>query len=670
MIVYYDILTVDTESLLLTKQSERFQRLENVVTCRKGHAELVQRQVISFSRRNAALQLRECFAKCIIARGEGLVLKPDDPYFDFSTRPKSYASCNIKLKKEYIQGWGDVGDFAVIGASYDAAKAKTYKIPNLNWTDFYIGCLENRDSARARTERPRFMVTNIVELPETLLSTFRTHCNPVSIPLDENESLDLKFRGIGNVKKPSVVFPEPVVFDMRCFSFDKEANSRTWSMRFPMVNKIHFDRSYLDTITFAELQDAARTATEAADEVDSQEMRRWISALEKADPRGIAVDAISQETTSTEMSTPPRNRTEARPCSSNISLVQEVGLPNVGPSAQVNDTGPLPTLDLMTPPRSSANGNHGLHNKNSIDAPSSQINEGQKRPGELPSGTPTTKRPRRATGAGSATPSSTRSSFSEGVASFTRERRPLGTIDGNGSFSEHSSQARVDNATVLPSVAEEVAPISQAEMNIQSSATGSFHTIADSFSSPPSLSTTSPPMRQDDQVQEQTHTVPAHISSQLVACAHRGSKCALKDCSFLLSPCISNYAWVTENLLRGHGILDFAVEPKLWAKSTVSNLSSQASNPRTNTRETSKEKPSKSIRAARTRRICLVETRRPGATHEFLRTIERAELKRRNGQREWIAVYDWRILEDFTNIETGAGQRGLDPWRHRYVGIA
>ncbi|CAJ2508173.1 Uu.00g093590.m01.CDS01 [Anthostomella pinea] len=293
MIVYYDLLMIDDESLLGLRHSERRRRLTRLITCRTGHAAIVQHQDVSLARRSAASQLRKAFADCIVNRGEGLVLKPDEPYFDFGASSQPYASCIFKLKKEYVQGWGDVGDFAVVGASYDSVKAKTYNLPNLKWTHFFIGCLDNQARPTAGIRKPRFRVVNMVELNATMLKTV-TQCSPLSVPFDGNTAFDLDLSGLGTNKPPTVLFPEPMVFDVRCFSFDKASNTNFWSMRFPMVSKVHFDRSWKDTISFDEMQEAAVTATEVPEQEDSQEMREWVTALEKADPWGIAVDAISQ----------------------------------------------------------------------------------------------------------------------------------------------------------------------------------------------------------------------------------------------------------------------------------------------------------------------------------------------------------------------------------------
>ncbi|KAK7967433.1 ATP dependent DNA ligase domain-containing protein [Apiospora aurea] len=585
MIIYYDILLTDTQSMLGMKHSERFKRLERLITCRKGYAEIVQRQIISFSRHSAASTLREMFAKCIVGKGEGLVLKPDEPYFDFGLRQSRFSSCVVKMKKEYVQGWGDVGDFAVIGASYDAAKAKTYNIPKLKWTHFFIGCLENKGRAQARSEKPAFVVTNIVELPETLLQTLRTQCEPRAVPFDDNKSFVLDFRGTGNSTKPTEVFLNPPVFDIRCFSFDKESNSRSWSMRFPYVNKIHFDRSYLDTISFAELQQAAHTTIEAPELEDSQEMRHWISALETADPRGRAVDKLSQGTVSTCISS------SDRPSPSPVKSTR-------------NDRLMSMTLEPIT---EMAPRNRPGHRSN---------------------------------------------------------RPPLGSIDGNKSPMDR--RPSIQNASALfVRARHQTMPSSPiGENGIVSSAAGSFHTANELPSSPPQRMST-PHEDRPERPAALTNDAEAQVPE---GCAHKGLECAFSNTSVLLAPCISSYAWVTEDLLKTHGVVDFEVDPEAWKHRSPSSRASFTSSPRVTSDTLGQTQ--RIVKSGRVRKICLVETRRPEATHEFLKRIERAGLTRRNGKREWVAVYDWKILEDFANIEAGVVQKGPDPWRQRYVGIA
>ncbi|KAK8058730.1 hypothetical protein PG994_009178 [Apiospora phragmitis] len=539
MIVYYDVLLVDTQSMLNMRHSQRFQRLEKLVKCRQGHAELVKRHIIPFSKQQAASTLRELFAKCIVANGEGLVLKPDEPYFNFSLRQSRFGSCVIKLKKEYVQGWGDVGDFAVIGASYDATKAKTYDIPKLRWTHFYIGCLANRDRARARSENPKFVVTNIVELPKTLLETLRRQCEPRAVPFDDNKYLMLDFRGIGSTVRPAEVFLNPPVFDMRCFSFDKEANSRHWSMRFPIVSKIHHDRSFLDVISFAELQKAACTASETPGSEDSQEMRHWISALEKADPRGRAIDELSQVTVFSETSS------RISPSLSGASPARDDAFRAVGSKSATevksgvtnHNASNIPSVGLATPPRSSA-----TEARSSVVDTSAMTNLGtgakpSKRAAAISDSNPIYKRHRSLVGADAEHLKPTAPSLPNPLTCPPRGRQPLGSIDGNKTPVDQ--RPSIQNASpMFVQTRHHALPSSpMGENGLVSSAAGSFPTANELPSSPPRCVSTPQKARPEKPA---TATVAAEPSAQ-VGCAHKGSECAFKNASILLAPCISNY---------------------------------------------------------------------------------------------------------------------------------
>ncbi|KAM0346925.1 hypothetical protein ACHAPU_005265 [Fusarium lateritium] len=311
MIIYYDIILLEDQSLINLRHSERFKILSNLIRCRKGWAELVPRQVVDFGQTLGASTLRKIFAVTILARKEGLVLKPDEPYFDFTDQRRKFSSCCIKLKKEYIGNFGDVGDFAVVGARYDSTKALTYRIPGLKWTHFYVGCLDNREAVKRWNEKPEFTIVNVVELNEMMLKEVVVYSNTDSVAPEENDALSFKLaQGVEQGSPPTVVFTKPLVFDLKCFSFDRVGNTGFWSLRFPSVTKVHFDRDFTDTISFEDLQALAKDATTATELEDSQENLEWIAKLEAADPRGIAVDAVSQLTVTTISTPSPRKSTQ------------------------------------------------------------------------------------------------------------------------------------------------------------------------------------------------------------------------------------------------------------------------------------------------------------------------------------------------------------------------
>ncbi|PNP53484.1 hypothetical protein THARTR1_06178 [Trichoderma harzianum] len=254
----------------------------------------------------AVSALRNAFAKVITERGEGLVLKSDQPYFNFESDGAPFTNHCIKLKKDYIGRFGEVGDFAVVGAGFNAAKARSYNIENLGWTHFYVGCINNREEVKRWNAKPEFTVVNVVELNEAMLKTFALFTNPKPVPVGGNVETKLKAAAGAQPTPMTVAFTNPPVFDMRCFSFDKAGDTNWWSLRFPSVAKIHFDRDFSDVLSFTELQEIAERATSAADLEDSRDNLAWIAKLEQADPRGLAVDAATQLTATTMPTPSPR----------------------------------------------------------------------------------------------------------------------------------------------------------------------------------------------------------------------------------------------------------------------------------------------------------------------------------------------------------------------------
>lgn len=149
----------------------------------------------------------------------------------------------------------------------------------------------------------------------------------------------------------------------------------------------------------------------------------------------------------------------------------------------------------------------------------------------------------------------------------------------------------------------------------------------------------------------------------------------LASCSILLSPCISSYAWITDDLLkRHHGITDPLLDPRVWnnadAQASTFESTSGSEHEPTTFMDTDTDTGGRKQRR-RLRKICLVESRRKEATKAFLRKIKDADLKTRSGEREWVTVYDWRVLESITEQEgrKESSSRAADPWRRFYLGI-
>lgn len=291
MMVFYDVLLIDDDPLLRKPYSYRRATLERLVQCIKGKAKLTTRREIRFALSEGPRQLRNMLACAFVRQWEGIVLKPlNDPYFRCSNKTAhEFASCWIKMKKDYIPGLGDAADFAVVGAGYCAKEAAAKGISNLKWTHFYIGCLRNKSDVVRFDAKPQFTVVDRVNqsiTSEDLISLnrlgqFRAMS---SFSNEAKEAFSLDFRL--DISKMSVVFKEPFVFELLGAGFDKLPNQNIFTLRFPRIQKVHWDRDWKDAVSLEELQELAEQARSAPAEDDLKEIKTWMDRLDKVD-RGV-----------------------------------------------------------------------------------------------------------------------------------------------------------------------------------------------------------------------------------------------------------------------------------------------------------------------------------------------------------------------------------------------
>lgn len=642
MIVYFDMLLLDDQSLLDVRHSDRFKLLEKVVRCSKGRAELVPRQIIDFAHPMGASNLRNLFAKSIVDKKEGLVLKPDDPYFCFRNQKRRFAACCTKLKKEYIGNFGDVGDFAVVGARFDPVKARSYRIPNLKWTHFYVGCLDNKEEVKRWASKPEFTVVNVVELSEGLLNTLVSCGNPVPTPVEENTSILLKLApGVQKGAPLTVVFTNPLVFDLRCFSFDKEGNTGFWSLRFPVVTKIHFDRDFTDTVSFEELQTLAKDGITSPELEDSQENLAWIARLEGADPRGIAVDAASQLTATTMPTPSPRRSTQSTTDSWSPAAATTFGPPARAGSSQpqgaalrahhrVSDALPFPLITPLTssapslpPPKSSP----GANRRKRTSLTSSTASPASKRRRSHEAQCPLTSSP----------------------APFKPTRKPLEEIEPN---SQHST---TPNASFMVEVDKSVGCI----MAEPTSSTTSFSTAATrrersetEMPSSQAAETTVITIPDDDENQTGSHFIHSALGG---GCSFANTGCQLAKHIILMCPESPKPPRLIE-LLNAHDLQHAILDPKTWAQRDHQRALS-------NDWEAGPDK------------ILLIDSLElRSGTKVLLNELEEIRKSLPEGRRDWITIYDWRVLDHLRILEDEQVAKKYydgfsDPWRRWYCGL-
>lgn len=453
------------------------------------------------------------------------MLKPDEPYFSFGRSQRRYASCCVKLKKGFIKGMGDIGDLAVVSGRFCPARAKALKMPTVKYTHFYLGCLTNKEAVERWDARPEFKVVNEVEVTSSTMmdQLRRTWFMNTAVPLGDDKAPRLNVpAGLARGRKITMAFAEPAVFEMTCFSFHKEPDTGFWSLRFPYISKIHSDRTSKDCMTFQELQRLAEEELKCPDREDSQELARWIQALEEAEPktRKVTESQSTETTASTSTSQPstPQRSTEDSPVRPPLARV--IAAVNAG---------------LPTPPTSSA------------VQPTKDSSPAQRQPTQQSS----RKRRREPP---SASPRRTKSKKDEpDVIDLTSPKLPN---------SQSSERQPLEDITLAPSSQGKLPAPTVPRLP---SATAEHETKDDSKSRPPpttalTLSNTSP-------------LLPQGPSS--LPCRYAGSACALRGISVLLSPCIANMPLLTEDILPAHGVSAVFMDIPSWLASHAAQVGSK-----------------------------------------------------------------------------------------------
>lgn len=288
MIYYFDLLLKDDDPVINQTHSTRRVLLEQVVKKTTGRAELVDRKTIRFDSSDGPKQLQEYLTRAFVKRWEGLILKPcHEPYFRTKSHAKAkYSSVWIKLKKDYIPGLGDTVDFAIIGASYCPVEASKYKHEKLTWTRFYIGCLTNKYSVLHFGAKPRYdlvdSLNSCMKRPD--LRRINNEGQFGAEPYREGvtiQAFDIIVRYRQYIM--TTIFREPFVFEVLGSGFDKQPNQRFYTLRFPRVLKIHWDRTWKDTVDFDELQSMAENEITFSSQDAPSEMAAWARRLDQAE---------------------------------------------------------------------------------------------------------------------------------------------------------------------------------------------------------------------------------------------------------------------------------------------------------------------------------------------------------------------------------------------------
>ncbi|KAK5445415.1 hypothetical protein LTR55_012274, partial [Exophiala xenobiotica] len=193
-----------------------------------------------------------------IAKGwEGLVIKDwNAPYMSLHGDVHQ-----IKLKKDYIPGWGDSADMVIVGGRCDATAALMIRDIDLSWTTFYLACPTRKDVGFSSETKPTFRVVGTVSRPCLAVADLRylnEYGRLCQVPFAQSVSgihIEISPKSF---QLPTELFTKPAVVEVVGAGFDRLRNERFFTLRFPRIQKIHHDRTYADSLDFDEYQRLAK----------------------------------------------------------------------------------------------------------------------------------------------------------------------------------------------------------------------------------------------------------------------------------------------------------------------------------------------------------------------------------------------------------------------------
>lgn len=340
MVVFFDVLVLDNEPVLRHCLQERRNLLRDLVQSKPGRAMRSEWTLLNFKTGDGVTDLKEVFARNLVHCEEGLVLKPlHAPYFPLlyeqgSRRPGYF----IKLKKDYLGDMGgerDLGDFAVIGASFDAQLAPKSDLKPLHWTHFHLGCLTNKAAVQRTGAKPVYKTVATIGLdqciPKPDLKYLNIHGYVRQANLHDDGQTDnfgIK-HSKGYDRRMTAAFRVPFVAEILGGGFEKLQNETFEMLRHPRIKKLHNDRTWEDCVTLEELEQMAEQKWDVPDANRLDGHAKEVAQLAAKYARESHASLSTYQTTQdTAQITPRRSDTSSNPTPSD-AVVQETQQPTL-----------------------------------------------------------------------------------------------------------------------------------------------------------------------------------------------------------------------------------------------------------------------------------------------------------------------------------------------------
>lgn len=208
LIILYDMLYLNGECLLRKPLNERKRLLSLLITTIPNYIQISPISIVDLRQPSWYQSLetfRELYLECLDRREEGLIIKNADSFYIPGDRNHWW-----KLKKDYIEGFGDTADFTVVGATRSRNSGGFFDT-------FIAACLTNKsDLENDPIKYPTFQAIFTVSLGLT-----RSELELLQAVLEARRELDTNLLGYDcqfargfKVDNVDCWLREPLVFEL------------------------------------------------------------------------------------------------------------------------------------------------------------------------------------------------------------------------------------------------------------------------------------------------------------------------------------------------------------------------------------------------------------------------------------------------------------------------
>jgi hypothetical protein len=185
-----------------------------------------------------------------------------------------------------IPGLGDSVDLVVVGGRYDTKEVWAQSEKSISWTTFYLACLSNKEAVLRSEPKPIFRMVASVTRPCLSMADVRylnRYGASHQVPFAESSTEMVVQIESAPPSRPTELFIEPAVVEVVGAGFDRQANERLLTLRFPRIVKIHQDRTFRDSLDFVAYQRLAHESVGYAAEEDAKSKSASLMKLSAAD---------------------------------------------------------------------------------------------------------------------------------------------------------------------------------------------------------------------------------------------------------------------------------------------------------------------------------------------------------------------------------------------------